>query len=90
MRIDPSFQLSRQKIVDAPPPWLTCADGTERPLTSKGAKRLGERERAVGLDPEDDATRWLEEHDPAPKPQIPKAASKSKVLHQWRRRQQGG
>ena len=34
-------------------------------LTEKGAKRRGERERAVGLDPEDEAARWLEERDPA-------------------------
>lgn len=59
-------------------------------MTSKGAKKLGERERTAGLEPEDDATRWLDEHDPPPKPQAPKAASKSKVLHQWRRRQQQG
>jgi hypothetical protein len=59
-------------------------------LTSKGAKKLGERERTVGLEPEDAATRWLDEHDPPPKLQPPKAASKSKALHQWRRRQQRG
>jgi hypothetical protein len=59
-------------------------------LTSKRAKKLGERERTVGLDPEDEATRWLDEHDPQPKPQPPKAASKSKALHQWRQRQQRG
>jgi len=64
--------------------------GRKRPLTSKGAKKLGERERTVGLEPEDDATRWLDEHDPPPKLQPPKAASKSKALHQWRRRQQRG
>ena len=62
----------------------------KRPLTSKGAKQLGERERTVGLDPEDEATRWLDEHDPPPKPQPPKAASKSKALHQWRQRQRRG
>jgi hypothetical protein len=59
-------------------------------LTSKRAKKLGERERTVGLDPEDEATRWLEEHDPPPRPQPPKAASKSKALHKWRQRQQRG
>jgi hypothetical protein len=64
--------------------------GRKRPLTSKGAKKLGERERTVGLDPEDEATRWLDEHDPPPKPRTPKAASKSKALHQWRQRQQRG
>jgi hypothetical protein len=62
----------------------------KRPLTNKGAKKRGERERTVGLDPEDDATRWLDEHDPPPKPQPPKSASKSKALHQWRQRQQQG
>jgi hypothetical protein len=64
--------------------------GERRPLTSVGAKRLGERERTVGLDPEDEATRWLDEHDPPPKQQAPKSAGKSKALHQWRRRQQQG
>jgi hypothetical protein len=64
--------------------------GRKRPLTNKGAKKLGERVRSVGLEPEDDATRWLDEHDPPPKPQPPKAASKSKALHQWRRRQERG
>jgi hypothetical protein len=62
----------------------------KRPLTDKGAKKLGERERAVGLELDDAAARWLEEHDPRPTPQPPKAASKSKVLHQWRQRQQRG
>jgi hypothetical protein len=61
-----------------------------RPLTEKGAKKRGERERAVGLEPDDVAAKWLEENDPPPKPQPPKAASKSKVLHQWRQRQQRG
>jgi hypothetical protein len=43
-----------------------------------------ERERAVGLDPEDDAAQWLAEHDKQPEPPPPKAASKSKALHRWR------
>lgn len=62
----------------------------KRPLTSRGAEKRGERERAVGLDPEDEASRWLEEHDPAPAPQASKSAHKSKVFHQWRRHQQRG
>jgi hypothetical protein len=34
------------------------------------AKRRGERERQTGLDPEDEAARWLEDHDrPAPPPE---------------------
>jgi hypothetical protein len=61
-----------------------------RPLTGKGAKKRAERERAVGVEPDDAAAQWLEEHDPPPKPQTPKAASKSKVLHQWRQRRQRG
>jgi hypothetical protein len=73
--------------------WSNIRDGypatvsQKRPLTSKGAKKLGERERTVGLDPEDEATRWLNEHDPPPTQGAPKAAGKSKALHQWRERQ---
>jgi hypothetical protein len=59
-------------------------------LTPKAAQNLGERERGVGLDPEDEAARWLQEHDPPPKPEPPKSATKSKVLHQWRQRRQRG
>jgi hypothetical protein len=62
--------------------------GRKRRLTSRGAEKLGERERAAGLDPNDEAARWLEEHDPPPKPEPPKSPTKSKVLHQWRQRQQ--
>jgi hypothetical protein len=58
-----------------------------KPISSDGAKRLAERERAAGLDPEDDAARWLAEHDPAPPPATPKAASKSRTLHRWRQEQ---
>jgi hypothetical protein len=62
----------------------------KRPLTSGSAKKLGERERRAGLESDDDAARWLEEHHPDPKPEAPKRAAKSKALHQWRRREQGG
>jgi hypothetical protein len=55
-------------------------------MNSKRAERMSERERNVGLDPEDDAARWLEQHDPKPPPQTPKSASKNKALHRWRRR----
>jgi hypothetical protein len=62
----------------------------KRPSTSRGAERAGERERAAGLDPDDEAARWLREHDPAPEPRAPKAPGKSKALHVWRRRQAHG
>jgi hypothetical protein len=48
------------------------------------AKRRGERERQAGLDPEDDAARWLAEHDPPPAPPPSKSKFKSKELHRWR------
>lgn len=60
----------------------------KRPLTTRGAQKLGERERIVGVNPDDEAARWLEENDPKPKPKQPKSATKSKVLHRWRQRQQ--
>jgi len=62
----------------------------KRPLTSDGARKRADRERTIGLDPEDGAARWLREHDPEPEPATPKAASKSKHLHRWRQRQARG
>jgi hypothetical protein len=60
----------------------------KRPLTTRGVQKLSERERVTGLDPEDDASEWLQEHDPPPPPATPKAASKSKALHRWRQAQE--
>jgi hypothetical protein len=59
-------------------------------LTEKGAKRRGERERKVGLEPEDEAARWLEEHAPEPQPEPSKSLFKSKELHRWRQKRGGG
>jgi hypothetical protein len=60
----------------------------KRPISSRGALKRGERERAVGLDPEDEAARWLEEHDPKPPPSEPRAAKKSKAVHRFRQQHQ--
>jgi len=49
---------------------------------------MREREANVGMDPDDAAANWLEEHDPPPPPQTPKAARKSKTLHRFRRQQE--
>jgi hypothetical protein len=61
---------------------------SKRPLTSRGAQKLSEHERAAGLDPKDDASAWLQEHDRPPPLAAPKAATKSKALHRWRQEQQ--
>ena len=59
----------------------------KRPLTTRGVERMRERERSLGLDPEDDAARWLEEHDPKPPPPESKSLFKSKTLHRWKKEQ---
>jgi hypothetical protein len=57
-------------------------------LSQRSVEKLRDRERAVGLDPEDEAARWLAENDAKPEPARPKSASKSKALHRWRQQQQ--
>lgn len=59
----------------------------KKPITSKGALKRGERERAVGLDAEDEAATWLAEHDPEPPPPESKSLKKSKAIHRFRQRQ---
>jgi hypothetical protein len=49
---------------------------------------MRERERSVGLEPDDDAAQWLDENAPKEPFQAPKAAKKSKLLHQWKQAQQ--
>jgi hypothetical protein len=59
-----------------------------RRLSERSVRKLSERERTTGVDPDDAAARWLEENDPPPAPAEPKSARKSKTLHRWRQRQQ--
>jgi hypothetical protein len=59
----------------------------KRPLKSNSVQKLSERERATGIDPDDDASKWLQERDPPPPPAVPKSATKSKALHRWRQEQ---
>jgi hypothetical protein len=56
----------------------------KKPLTERGVKRMIERERSVGLDPDDPGAQWLAENDKQPTPPPPKSASKSRALHRWR------
>jgi hypothetical protein len=59
-----------------------------RPLSRQAVERLAKREASIGVEPDDEAAKWLAAHDPPPDP--PKPASKNKLLHQWRRGASGG
>ena len=59
----------------------------KRRPAERAAQRQGDRERAAGLEPDDEAARWLAEHEPHEQPHVPKATRKSKLLHQWRERE---
>jgi hypothetical protein len=60
---------------------------TEPPSRRRVEKMRG-RERTVGLEPDDLAAQWLDENAPKEPFRAPKAAKKSKLLHQWKQAQQ--
>jgi hypothetical protein len=59
----------------------------KKPLTRQGVDRMRKREASVGLEPEDEAAKWLEEHGPKPAPPESKSKFKSKTLHNWKLQQ---
>lgn len=59
----------------------------KKSITSKGVLKRGERERAVGLEADDEAAKWLEENDPKPPDPEPKSLRKSKAIHRFRQQQ---
>jgi hypothetical protein len=60
----------------------------KQPPSRRRVEKMREREQSVGLDPDDAAAKWLEENAPQEAPAAPKAAHKSKLLHQWKQAQQ--
>ena len=63
----------------------------KRRPAERAARRQGERERAAGLEPDDEAARWLAENEPGDEAPAPsKSMRKSKLLHQWRQRDRPG
>jgi hypothetical protein len=59
----------------------------KKPLSRRGVERMREREASVGMDADDEAARWLAQHDPPEPPKAPKAAKKSVTLHRFKQRQ---
>ena len=60
----------------------------KRPPSRRTVEKMRTREQAAGLDPDDAAAQWLQEHDPPAAPETPKSTHKSKALHRWRQQQQ--
>jgi hypothetical protein len=60
----------------------------KQPPSRRRVEKMRERERSVGLEPDDSAAQWLDENAPKEEFQAPKAAKKSKLLHQWKQAQQ--
>jgi hypothetical protein len=50
---------------------------------------MRDREAKVGMDPEDEAAKWLAENDPPEPPKTPKAAKKSVTLHRFKQQRRG-
>ncbi|MEP6813410.1 MAG: hypothetical protein ABI990_10510 [Actinomycetota bacterium] len=60
----------------------------KKPPSRRRVEKMRERERSVGLEPDDPAGQWLDEHAPRVPFEAPKSAKKSKLLHQWKQAQQ--
>ena len=56
----------------------------KKPPSRQRVEKMRERERTVGLEPDDAAAQWLDANGPKEEPHVPKSARKSKLLHQWK------
>jgi hypothetical protein len=56
----------------------------KKPPSRQRVEKMRERERTVGLEPDDAAAQWLDANAPKEELQVPKSARKSKLLHQWK------
>jgi hypothetical protein len=56
----------------------------KKPPSRQRVEKMRERERTVGLEPDDAAAQWLDANAPKEDPYVPKSARKSKLLHQWK------
>jgi hypothetical protein len=56
----------------------------KKPPSRQRVEKMRERERTVGLEPDDAAAQWLDANAPEEELHVPKSARKSKLLHQWK------
>ena len=54
----------------------------KKPPSRQRVEKMRERERTVGLEPDDAAAQWLDANAPKEELRVPKSARKSKLLHQ--------